>query len=124
MVMPSTLQLVIIAALAAFVLGFYGAWQVRGWKADAQIAAIRTEYQEAHTKALAAKDKKIASYQKLAGALERRIQDLRDLPPEIKTIKVKEYVRAENITCPVSADGLQLVNSAVAAANRARTETR
>lgn len=117
----STLQAGVVVAGVAFAAGGMTGWKLASMAAQADRIAAYEAHQEALSQAVTKWQSKADQNQKRAETLEKQLVTLRDRPPEIKTIKVREYVREENIACPVSADGVQLLTASVSAVNAARS---
>ena len=101
----------ILIALAVAAACFGGGWQVRAWKADADDKARLEKMVEDYHSAV--KDGAEAS-EKLEKSLGKIKPVYRTINNEVQRTVVREPVYTD---CIVTADGVQLVNRAVQAAN-------
>lgn len=91
--------------------GFGAGWQVRAWKADADIASIHEGYQKALAEQLARADAAAVRYEGQSAQIQR---DIIRLPAEVRTIYETVTVPA---ACEPSPDALRLLDRAISGAD-------
>lgn len=96
-----------IVALVASLLGAGAGWEVRGWKADSEIATIKDDYQERIDAQRAAKDEALGKLdladRKAASELEAHKQAIATNSFKIKSEVLNEKANALKSSAPICA---------------------
>jgi hypothetical protein len=96
-----------ILALVASLIGGFAGWEVRGWKADSDIATIKDEFQARIDEQREAKEMALASLEaasrNAAAGLEKQKQLNTDKSFKIKSEVLHEKANALNSSVPVCA---------------------